>query len=179
VATAEPTLTPAATAAAKTDVEHLVVQGESLLSIARRYNTTVTAIMNRNGLVNQNTIYAGTKLVIPVGYIAEETPPTGTIQHVVVAGETLSQLARTYRTSVASIKAQNPAVTADPDHVKPGTTLTIAVGSAPQVRTHTVRGGESLSAIARRYQVSVTALTQANGLRNPNQVIAGQVLVIP
>ena len=171
--TATPTLVP------KTEVTHVVARGETLLSISGRYGTTVVAIMNKNGLVNQNTIIAGAQLVIPVGYAPSETPPTGTIEHVVKQGETLSQLARMYRTSVADIKGQNPAVAADPDHVKPGTKLNITVGTAPPQRTHTVRGGESLSAIARRYGVTVVDIVQANALRNPNRVYAGQVLLIP
>ena len=173
VTTATPTLVP------KTEVTHVVARGETLLSISEQYGTTVVAIMNKNGLVNQNTIIAGAQLVIPVGYAPSETPPTGTIEHVVKQGETLSQLARMYRSSVADIKGQNPAVAADPDHVKAGTKLNITVGTAPPQRTHTVRGGESLSAIARRYGVTVVDIVQANALRNPNRVYAGQVLLIP
>ena len=171
--TATPTLVP------KTEVTHVVARGETLLSIAEQYGTTVVAIMSKNGLVNQNIIAAGARLVIPVGYAASETPPTGTIEHVVKQGETLSQLARVYRTSVADIKGQNPAVAADPDHVKPGTKLNITVGTAPPQRTHTVRGGESLSALARQYGVTVAEMVQANALRNPNRVYVGQVLLIP
>jgi LysM repeat protein len=44
---------------------------------------------------------------------------------------------------------------------------------------HVVSWGESLNIIARRYGTTVTAIAQANGLRNPNFVYAGQRLVIP
>ena len=175
--TSEPTAT--VTPAVKHDVEHVVAHGETLLSIARQYGTTVLAIMNRNGLVQPDTIYVGTKLIIPVGYAPSETPPTGTIHHVVQAGETLAQLARNYRTSIQAIVDANPGISADPNHVKPGTELIITVGTAPVQRTHTVLYGESASGIARRYGVTVQALVQANGLRNPNQLQAGQVLIIP
>jgi len=178
-ATSLPTAATTATPAAKHDVEHVVAQGETLLSLSRKYGTTVLAIMNRNGLSQPDTIYVGTKLTIPVGYSPSETPPTGTVKHVVQTGETLAQLARNYRTTIKEIIASNPAVAADPNNVKPGTELTITVGTAPVQRTHTVRYGESATGIAWRYRTTVQALVEANGLRNPNQLQAGQVLVIP
>lgn len=42
-----------------------------------------------------------------------------------------------------------------------------------------VRPGDTLSAIARRFGVTVTALTQANCICNPNLILVGQVLIIP
>lgn len=45
--------------------------------------------------------------------------------------------------------------------------------------THVVRAGEDLWRIATRYGTTVQAIVQANGLRNPNLVYAGQRLWIP
>ena len=44
---------------------------------------------------------------------------------------------------------------------------------------HVVQRGETLSGIARAYGVSMTALAQANGIRNPNFIYVGQRLTIP
>ena len=44
---------------------------------------------------------------------------------------------------------------------------------------HIVQHGETLSQIARVYGVSMTALAQANGIRNPNFIYVGQRLAIP
>jgi len=44
---------------------HVVKRGETLSSIARRYGTTVQAIMNNNGLRNANLIYVGQRLTLP------------------------------------------------------------------------------------------------------------------
>ena len=51
--------------------------------------------------------------------------------------------------------------------------------TAADSRVHVVQPGESLSGIARRYGVSVTALVQANALRDANFIWYGQRLVIP
>jgi soluble lytic murein transglycosylase-like protein len=45
--------------------------------------------------------------------------------------------------------------------------------------THTVRPGETLSGIAHRNGVRVTALAAANGLADPDLVVAGMRLVVP
>lgn len=160
------------------DVAHVVVWGETLLSIASRYRTTVPAIMSRNALANPNSIFVGQQLVIPVGSTVAQTPMPTIVQHTVRMGETLSQLTRIYRTTVEEILTRNPSIT-DRDHLSEGTVLSIAVGTAPSVITHQVRYGETISAIARRYRVSVRALVQANGLTDPNRVYVGQVLIIP
>lgn len=44
---------------------------------------------------------------------------------------------------------------------------------------HYVHYGETLSQIAKRYGVSTYALSQANGIYNPNHIYAGQKLCIP
>jgi len=46
-------------------------------------------------------------------------------------------------------------------------------------RTHKVARGQTLTAIARRYRVTVSALRAANGLRSSSHIKAGQVLRIP
>lgn len=45
--------------------------------------------------------------------------------------------------------------------------------------TYTVRYGDTLFSIARRFGTSVHRLARANGIRNPNYIFAGQRLVIP
>ncbi len=46
-------------------------------------------------------------------------------------------------------------------------------------KTHKVKQGQSLSAIAKLYKTSVKALMSANSLKKPNMIKAGQVLKIP
>lgn len=58
--------------------------------------------------------------------------------------------------------------------------LPAAAAPAAQGGTvHVVQRGETLSQIARNYGVSMTALAQANGIRNPNFIYVGQRLTIP
>ncbi|HEX2058472.1 MAG TPA: LysM peptidoglycan-binding domain-containing protein [Actinomycetota bacterium] len=49
-------------------------------------------------------------------------------------------------------------------------------GSSAHAGTHIVRSGETLSSIAARYRTTVAALVKANGLADPNFIVAGQRL---
>jgi putative chitinase len=44
---------------------------------------------------------------------------------------------------------------------------------------HVVKSGETLTGIAARYGVTIAALQEANGIKDPNLINAGQKLVIP
>lgn len=66
------------------EVTHVVVRGETLGGIARRYGSTVTAIAQRNGIVNVNLIFAGQRLIIPTGGTTVPPPVVPTVPPVVV-----------------------------------------------------------------------------------------------
>jgi len=44
---------------------------------------------------------------------------------------------------------------------------------------HTVQSGETLSTIARKYGASVPAITEANGMSDPNAIRVGQTIFVP
>lgn len=60
----------------------------------------------------------------------------------------------------------------------PATTVPPRLAIRPST-VHTVRKGETLSALARRYGVSVEELMSANNLSDPNRIHPGQVLKVP
>ncbi len=45
--------------------------------------------------------------------------------------------------------------------------------------TYTVAEGDTLAAIAQRFGTTVAALQAANGIDDPDEIVIGQVLVIP
>src|SRR5258705_7514006 len=60
-----------------------------------------------------------------------------------------------------------------------GPLVGLAVAGSAAGRVHTVRRGDTLEAIGRRYGVDVPTLVAANGLRNPDVVVEGAALKIP
>lgn len=59
--------------------------------------------------------------------------------------------------------------------------LTSTTYAAPTLApcTYTVRAGDTLGAIARRYNTTVATLAELNGITNPNLIDVGQALTIP
>lgn len=114
-------------------------------------------------------------------------PRPAYIYHKVRPGETLSEIAQRYRTSVRTIQRANGL---RGTFLRAGQTLRIPTtggaggSSAPKsssatARTHVVRSGESLWSIAQKYGVSVEALCRANGLTLRSAIHPGQRLRIP
>ncbi len=103
----------------------------------------------------------------------------------ILPGENLTEIAAAHGTSVSSLVAANGI--RNPNLVVAGTTLVIP-GNAGIVLTSAsasgggatvvVNLGDTLSAIAARYGTSVAALAAANGISNPNLVIAGSRLAV-
>ncbi len=79
---------------------YIVRPGDTLGSIARRFNTTVWALAQSNRIPNVNIIYVGQHLNVPgcttVQPPEPPKPPQQVRIHVVRAGETLSQIAKKY-----------------------------------------------------------------------------------
>jgi len=107
-----------------------------------------------------------------VGMLAAVAAP---VVHIVKAGETLAVIARCYDVEPADIARANHL--RNPNRLIAGQHLTIPQRTKPL--EHRVRRGQTLGLIARRYGVPLSAVIRANGLTDPNRVIAGQCLIIP
>lgn len=82
--------------------EYIVRSGDTLWLLAQRYNTTVDAIKNLNGL-SGNSLSIGQILKIP----SAGTTPAPYFDYIVRSGDTLWQLAQRYGTTVNAIKSLN------------------------------------------------------------------------
>ena len=176
------TLSSAVSVVAQNSTVHIVQPGENLFRIALRYGVTVNALVVTNGLSNSNHIYVGQRLVIPTGGTSS-APASGV--HIVRRGESLYRIALRYGVSYQTLAAANGI--ANPNRIYVGQRLVIpGRGTTPgpssppsSGQTYTVRRGDTLSAIAIRFGVSLWSLARENGTSNPSLIYVGQVLRIP
>ncbi len=102
-------------------------------------------------------------------------PEPGTITYVVQPGDSLWIIAQRYGTTVDAIKRLNGL---SGDMLNIGQVLKIPAGQAPGYIEYTVRTGDTLWLLSRRYNTTVDAIKQLNGLSS-DMLSIGQVLKIP
>lgn len=177
-----------------------VKSGDTLGSIADKFETNVTLIKSVNNLKN-NIIHVGQILLIPhakksfAHIVIEEIhhylnhqrdlPGPNRVIHVVQPGESLWNIARRYHLKIPQIRYWNQLKSRQA--IIPGTELVLwtqvkhhsnSVSLRPYLIRHTVKAGDSLLSLSKKYSVTVNELKQANKL-NSNIVRVGEVLTIP
>ncbi|HVY26988.1 MAG TPA: LysM peptidoglycan-binding domain-containing protein [Polyangiaceae bacterium] len=131
---------------------HTVAAGQRLGSIAKRYGVNVDAICTANGIERNQRLKVGEKLLVP-----GKDDKDGTLTR------------RQYGPPEG--KAARDGATAE--------TLLASTREPARPSTHRVYAGQRLETIAKRYQVSIEALCEANRIHRHDKLKPGQVLVIP
>ena len=98
---------------------HKVRAGDTLWDIARRYGTTTSSLRRLNGMGRSSRIYPGQLLKVSGDGGAEY------VEYQVRRGDSLSRIAKQFRTSISKILANNHLE--DPDNLRIGQTLRIKV----------------------------------------------------
>jgi LysM repeat protein len=105
-----PTATPLPTNIARgTRIEYRVQLGDSLLAIANQFNSTVEEIKEENEIENENEIFPGQILIIPVNIVT--AVPTATITQTVVFQVNGTLVPTAVTPAVQSTTAATPAAT--------------------------------------------------------------------
>ena len=183
----------------KKETIHRVKRGETLNKIAKRYGVSLKDIRRVNGLKKHSHIRVGQKLKIVRTVTQKRTRSVEVATHRVKKGEKLSTIAKKYGMSkeellkinklskkskihkgmklkvVKKTKNQNQKVAKSK---APKTETKVIKKQVIKLATHRVKRGESLSSIAKKYNMSVDDLRQMNKLSKKRKIHKGMKLKV-
>lgn len=149
---------------------YTVIGGDTLYSIARKFNTTVDELINLNNLTSTN-LSIGQKIKLPIGEEQNEYDI-----YTVLEEDSLYSIANKFNISVSDLIDFNALPTTI---LTPGTVIRIPKGLVSnKENVYVVKPGDTLYRIANTYGVSINDLIVANNLTS-NILSIGQELVIP
>lgn len=151
---------------------YIVKKGDSLYSIANKYNTTVDELKRINNLTS-NILSIGQVLKLPSDKVSDIEKEENTINYTVQKGDSLYSIARKYSTTIDKIKDLNNLTT---NLLSIGQVLLIPTDTNLET-TYTVQKGDSLYSIAKKYDTTVDRLKQLNNLKS-NLLSIGQILIV-
>ena len=175
-------------------VRHKITRGQTLSHIASKYDTTVAVLKSANQL-SGTTIRSGRHLLVPVA--ARDVTQYAALNRALEGGNTrgnrttyrvrngdnLWDIARLHNVSVKQVARWNRLDSRAV--IRPGQKLVIwsKAGGSPydgQVRSisYTVRSGDSLYTIAKRYDVTIADLRRWNALDKGSYIQPGQQLTL-
>lgn len=167
---------------------HNIERGETVYSLAAMYNTTPEAIYRLNPSARDG-ITVGAVLEIPQRKIISEVKEENYRYHTISPKETLYSVSRTYSLTPENIIAANPGLSVQTFQI--GKTIripffesneTFSPYTGPVVveqKGHSVKRGETLFSISRKYGVTVEDLMKENPGISSAELSTNSVLNIP
>ncbi len=176
---------------------YTVEKGDSVSSVAAQFKTTISVIRELNDIPT-GVLTVGSQLRVPSSVVAlpekvaraaarVDNPQRRASRHlhVVRSGDSLWRIARNNGMSVNTLAMMNGMQPGDT--LRKGQRLRLTAASSSSVAdvsgdgrnvTYTVRSGDTLSRIAKLFQVSVTQITSWNGISSRSTIRPGQKLTI-
>ena len=161
---------------------HKVKSGESLSSIARKYNVSIAQIARANRIKSNKRIVAGQSIKIPSHAFTSNAaknpvPRKHSLRHVVKRGDSLWNIANRYGTTTQKIQKSNK-LSGTSLHV--GQVLSIPTaddaGSTQNFanKTYKVKNGDTPFTIAQKNNMSLNRFLQINRLTPKSKIFPGQ-----
>lgn len=154
-------------------IRYTVKRGDTLWGIAKKFGVTVSAVANANNIRNPNLIYVGEVFIIPH---MTSTESSGYTLYTVRRGDTLWGISRKFGTSINSIVALNGIK--NPNLIYAGEVFKIPSARSEQAVIYTIKRGDTLWGISRKFGTTVENLVKLNSVKNPNLIYVGEKLII-
>ncbi|MCP1151713.1 LysM peptidoglycan-binding domain-containing protein [Peribacillus frigoritolerans] len=163
--------------------KYVVKLGDSLSKIANKYNVSVSALLKLNpNISNSDRIYIGQTIRVSgqASGSSSTAKNSSNATYKVKSGDTLGKIARVNNMTVQQLKSINHLTST---LIFPGQVLKVnAITSNPDKSKNTtdvyvVKLGDSLSTIAKRYNLSLSALLKINpNISNSDRIRIGQTI---
>src|SRR5699024_10079107 len=124
-------------------------------------------LQDLNGISHPDHIQAGAMINVSGGTAAAYT---------VQAGDTLSHIAGRYGTTLKTLKNLNGLSNADVIYAGQKLYVNAKTDSAPKKQYHTVRSGDTVSALSSNYGSSQSQIVKWNHLSSADKIFIGQKL---
>lgn len=153
---------------------YIVQEGDSLWSIAVRFQVSMDELSQINQISDPSQLGVGDRLVIPGLKNIQGVLATRVVSY----GETLRSLSRRYQAPIESLITLNHL--ASPTELYAGRTLVIPEpeDAAQTTKRAMLLPGQSLLELALIHQTNPWSIVFSNHITNPNQVAAGEILHI-
>ena len=182
------------------NIKHSIVKGETISSIAEKYNVSAASIYKLNPKAKK-TLQLNQVILIPIAddkktnKVAIVHEKTTEIKHEILPKETLYGIVKQYKTTTELLFKANPQL--ETEGLKIGQTINIPtvgltkkeiaslsnkntpeiVGTTPLM--HQVKPKESLYVIAKQYSITIKELNEANPKIGKKGLSIGQMIAIP
>ncbi|MCR5788180.1 MAG: LysM peptidoglycan-binding domain-containing protein [Bacilli bacterium] len=156
---------------------YVVKKGDTLYSIARKFNISVDKLKDINNL-KSNLISIGQNLIISDDNTSNVIPLSNDVVYTVKKGDTLWSIAKQYNTTVDKIKSLN---NLSSNTLQINQKLIVGTdassSSESNVITYTVVKGDTLYSISRRFNTTVTDIIKLNDLKTTTLSIGQKLLI--
>ena len=148
---------------------YIIQNGDSLCGIAKQFGTTVNALKNINNITTDIT--PGESILIP---------STNTTSYTIKQGDSIYSIAKKYNITPEEIITTN---NLDNTNLTIGETLIIPLTTPISNNTdyinYTVKQGDNLYEIAKKYNTTVDEIKKLNNLQNNNLAINQTLIIKP
>ena len=150
---------------------YTIQSGDTLFSIAQRFNSTVEGLIAANAIADGEHIVAGQELLIP------SSEPSFASVYEVQPGDTLYGISKRFNTSIGRLQLLNGI--SDSRALIAGSSILVPTLDEGSFIIYTVADDDTLFSIARRFNIAVPLLKSLNGIAQEGDLRAGQTLLLP
>jgi LysM repeat protein len=173
-----------------------VKAGDGLIALARQFNVSTDTLASLNGINSTSSLYVGQTLKVPasVDFDAASTTSASssnssssvaTTNYKVKSGDTLIGIANSIGVSATELAAVNSSFDAKA-RLQRGQTIKVPASKELVDRqlndkavSYKVKSGDTLTGVAKRYNIGLSDLASANNLNTNSNLILGRTITIP